>query len=51
LIDAADDVFLDALFEPLASVLRTLHKETSSVPDIRSHALLARLDPAGGSRR
>lgn len=39
LFDAADNVFLDALFEPLASVLRTLREETSSVPDIRSHAL------------
>jgi DNA-binding FadR family transcriptional regulator len=39
LFEAADNVFLDALFEPLASVLRTLRRETSSVPDIRSHAL------------
>ena len=39
LFEAADNVFLDALFEPLASVLLTLRRETSSVPDIRSHAL------------
>ncbi|WP_219412827.1 FadR/GntR family transcriptional regulator [Pseudonocardia nigra] len=39
LFEAADNVFLDALFEPLASVLRTLRQETSSVPEIRSHAL------------
>lgn len=39
LFEAADNVFLDALFEPLASVLRTLRRETSSIPEIRSHAL------------
>jgi DNA-binding FadR family transcriptional regulator len=39
LFEAADNVFLDALFEPLASVLRAMRQETSSVPDIRSHAL------------
>lgn len=39
LFKAADNVFLDALFEPLASVLRTLRRQTSAVPDIRSHAL------------
>jgi DNA-binding FadR family transcriptional regulator len=39
LFDAVDNVFLDALFEPLASVLRTLRTETSSVPQIREHAI------------
>jgi GntR family transcriptional regulator, transcriptional repressor for pyruvate dehydrogenase complex len=39
LFEAADNVFLDALFEPLTSVLRTMRQETSSVPDVRSHAL------------
>jgi DNA-binding FadR family transcriptional regulator len=39
LFEAADNVFLDALFEPLASVLRTLREETSSVPEIRAHAI------------
>lgn len=36
---AVDNVFLDAIFEPLASVLRTLRRETSSVPEIRLHAI------------
>jgi DNA-binding FadR family transcriptional regulator len=39
LFEAVDNVFLDALFEPLASVLRTLRHETSSVPAIREHAI------------
>jgi GntR family transcriptional regulator, transcriptional repressor for pyruvate dehydrogenase complex len=39
LFEAADNVFLAALFEPLSSVLRSLRLETSAVPDIRSHAL------------
>jgi GntR family transcriptional regulator, transcriptional repressor for pyruvate dehydrogenase complex len=39
LFDAADNVFLDALFEPLTSVLRAMRLETSAVPDFRSHAL------------
>ena len=39
LFEAVDNVFLDALFEPLASVLRTLRTETSSVPQIREHAI------------
>jgi len=39
LFEAVDNVFLDALFEPLASVLRTLRRETSSVPEIRLHAI------------
>jgi DNA-binding FadR family transcriptional regulator len=39
MFEAADNVFLDALFEPLASVLRSLRRETSSVPEIVDHAL------------
>jgi DNA-binding FadR family transcriptional regulator len=39
LFEAVDNVFLDALFEPLASVLRTLRRDTSSVPEIRDHAI------------
>lgn len=39
LFEAADNVFLTALFEPLAEVLRTLRRQTSSVADIRGHAL------------
>lgn len=39
LFEAADNVFLEALFEPLASALRSLRQETSSVPDIVGHAL------------
>lgn len=39
LFEAADNVFLAALFEPLSSVLRSLRRETSSVPEIRGHAL------------
>ena len=39
LFEAADNVFLEALFEPLASVLATLRRNTSSVPEIRRHAL------------
>ena len=39
LFEAADNVFLDALFEPLTSVLRAMRQETSTVPDFRSHAL------------
>lgn len=39
LFEAADNVFLQALFEPLASALWSVRRETSSVPDIRSHAL------------
>lgn len=39
LFEAADNVFLDALFEPLTSVLTALRRETSAVPDFRSHAL------------
>ncbi|MFD2090004.1 FadR/GntR family transcriptional regulator [Blastococcus deserti] len=39
LFEAADNVFLKALFEPLASALRSLRRETSSVPEIVGHAL------------
>jgi DNA-binding FadR family transcriptional regulator len=39
LFEAVDNVFLDALFEPLTSVLRTLRHQTSSVPEIRIHAI------------
>ncbi|MHA6629625.1 FadR/GntR family transcriptional regulator [Pseudonocardia sichuanensis] len=39
LFEAADNVFLDALFEPLSGVLRAMRQETSTVPDFRSHAL------------
>jgi len=39
LFEAVDNVFLDALFQPLSSVLRTLRHETSSVPEIREHAI------------
>jgi len=39
LFEAADNVFLVALFEPLTSVLRAMRQETSAVPDFRSHAL------------
>jgi DNA-binding FadR family transcriptional regulator len=39
LFEAVDNVFLDALFEPLTSVLRTLRRQTSSVSDIRVHAI------------
>jgi DNA-binding FadR family transcriptional regulator len=39
LFEAVDNVFLDALFEPLSSVLRTLRTETSAVPEIREHAI------------
>ena len=39
LFEAVDNVFLDAIFEPLALVLRTLRTTTSSVPEIREHAI------------
>ena len=39
LFEAVDNVFLDALFEPLTSVLRTLRHQTSSVSEIRIHAI------------
>jgi len=53
---AVGNVFLDALFEPLEQVVRRLRVETSSVPDIRVHAIswhakildsIAEGDPAG----
>ncbi len=39
LFEAADNVFLEALFEPLASALGALRRRTSSVAEIRAHAL------------
>ena len=39
LFTAADNVFLDAVFEPLAAVLRTLRTATSSVSRIREHGI------------
>jgi DNA-binding FadR family transcriptional regulator len=39
LFEAADNVFLQALFEPLTSVLRAMRQETSAVPEFRSHAV------------
>ncbi len=39
LFEAVSNVFLDALFAPLSSVLRTVRTETSSVADIRAHAI------------
>ncbi|HOZ59030.1 MAG TPA: FadR/GntR family transcriptional regulator [Nakamurella multipartita] len=39
LFEAVDNVFLDAVFEPLAKVLRTLRTTTSSVSQIREHAI------------
>jgi DNA-binding FadR family transcriptional regulator len=56
LFDAVDNVFLDALFEPLGSVMETLRRQTSAVPQIRKHAIgwhakileaLSRSDPDG----
>lgn len=40
LFEAADNVFLNALFEPLESVVRSLRDQTSSVAEIREHALV-----------
>lgn len=39
LFEAVDNVFIDALFEPLTAVLRTLRASTSAVPEIREHAI------------
>jgi DNA-binding FadR family transcriptional regulator len=39
LFEAVDNVFLDALFEPLTSVLRTLRHQTSAISEIRIHAI------------
>jgi GntR family transcriptional repressor for pyruvate dehydrogenase complex len=53
---AVDNVFVDALFEPLEQVVRRLRAETSAVTDIRIHAIawhtaildkLIEGDPAG----
>jgi DNA-binding FadR family transcriptional regulator len=56
IFEAVDNVFVDALFEPLEQVVRRLRAETSAVPDIRVHAIawhaaildkLVEGDPAG----
>lgn len=39
IFEAVDNVFVDALFEPLEQVVRRLRAETSAVPDIRLHAI------------
>ncbi|WP_181767202.1 FadR/GntR family transcriptional regulator [Streptomyces albidus (ex Kaewkla and Franco 2022)] len=39
LFEAVDNVFLDALFQPLSSVVRDVRAQTSSVPEIREHAI------------
>jgi DNA-binding FadR family transcriptional regulator len=39
LFEAVDNVFIDAIFEPLGSVLRSLRTATSAVADIREHAI------------
>lgn len=39
LFEAADNVFLEALVQPLASVIRELREETSSAPETREHAI------------
>lgn len=39
LFEAADNVFLDALFEPLTSVLRSVREQTSAVSGFRSRAI------------
>lgn len=39
IFEAVDNVFVDALFEPLEQVVRRLRTETSAVPDIRIHAI------------
>jgi DNA-binding FadR family transcriptional regulator len=39
LFEAVDNVFLDAIFEPLGLVMRTLRTATSSIPQIREHAI------------
>lgn len=50
LIEAADNAFLEALLQPLGSVIRKLREETSLVPETREHAIdyhgriLGRLD-------
>jgi DNA-binding FadR family transcriptional regulator len=39
LFEAADNVFLEALVQPLASVIRELREETSSASETREHAI------------
>lgn len=39
LFEAADNAFLEALMQPLASVIRELREETSSAPETREHAI------------
>jgi GntR family transcriptional repressor for pyruvate dehydrogenase complex len=39
LFEAADNAFLEALMQPLASVIRDLRAETSSAPETREHAI------------
>jgi DNA-binding FadR family transcriptional regulator len=39
IFEAVDNVFVDALFDPLEQVVRRLRTETSSVSDIRVHAI------------
>jgi GntR family transcriptional regulator, transcriptional repressor for pyruvate dehydrogenase complex len=39
LFEAVDNVFLNALFQPLSSVVRDVREQTSSVPEIRKHAI------------
>ena len=39
LFEAADNAFLEALVQPLASVIRDLREETSSAPETREHAI------------
>ena len=39
LFEAADNAFLEALMQPLASVIRDLREETSSVSETREHAI------------
>ena len=39
LFEAADNAFLEALVQPLASVIRDLREETSSASETREHAI------------
>jgi DNA-binding FadR family transcriptional regulator len=39
IFNAVDNIFLDALYEPLEQVVRRLRTETSAVPAIRLHAV------------
>jgi len=45
LFEAVDNVFLDAVFEPLAKVLRTAHDDVLGQPDPRARDRVARPDP------